>query len=222
MPCHYHGLADTYLAHTFTTGGMVEKWFRDKFWVNESVSGNSEVDDIYQSMSREAEKIPPGSEGLVVLPHLQGAMAPENNPKAKGVFYGITLKHEKAHFVRAIKESVAYIIKRNIDVLEQMGIPVKEIRSLGGGAKSDLWNQIKADVTERPVVILENDEAACLGAAIVAGVGTGIFDSYESAVEKMVREKKRYIPNSEASEKYKSAYAKYIELYESLVSVFES
>jgi len=82
-----------------------------------------------------------------MLPHLGGAMAPEDNPKAKGVFYGITLRHSKGHFVRAVMESIACIVMRNIDVIEGMNIKVDEIRCLGGGSKSAVWNQIKADLT---------------------------------------------------------------------------
>ena len=88
-------------------------------------------------IGKEVAKVPPGCEGLVMLPHLQGAMAPEANPKAKGVFYGFTLKHTKPYFARAIMEAIACIVRRNIEVLEELHIPVNEIRVLGGGARSD-------------------------------------------------------------------------------------
>lgn len=220
MPCHYHGMPDTYMAHTFTTGGMAVKWFRDRFYATETQAESGGGPNAYQLMDDDAAVVAPGSDGLVMLPHLQGAMAPENNPKARGVFFGATLGHQKGHFVRSILEAVAYIVRRNLDVLAGMGIEVSEIRSLGGGAKSALWSQIKADVTGRPVIVLENDEAACLGAAIVAGVGVGVFDSLESAVAKMVRIKKRYLPYPAAVETYNRSYQKYVELYEALEKVF--
>lgn len=221
MPCHYHGIPNTYMAHTFTTGGMVIKWLRNNFCGPEMEVGELSGIDPYQIMSMEAEKIVPGSDGLLMLPHLQGAMAPEANAKAKGVFYGITLRHTRAHFVRAVMESVAFIVRRNIDVLEDMGVKVGEIRALGGGAKSPVWNQIKADVTGRTVVVTESDEAACLGAAVVAGVGVGIFDNLQKACEKMVEIKQVYKPNPENRAIYDEMYSKYVDLYDAICPIFE-
>ena len=147
MPCHYHGIPGTYMCHTFTTGGMVLKWYRDTFCQPEIQVGAQAGVDPYELLGQEAARVPPGAEGLVMLPHLQGAMAPEANPKARGVLYGITLRHTKAHFARAIMEAIACIVRRNIEVVEELGIRVSEIRGLGGGARSAVWNQIKADLT---------------------------------------------------------------------------
>ena len=220
MPCHYHGIPDTYMAHTFTTGGMVMKWFRDKFCQDEMNVAELIREDPYAVMNKEAALVPPGSDDLVMLPHLQGAMAPENNPKAKGVFFGVTLKHTKAHFIRAIMEAVGYIVKRNIEVIEDMGISVSEIRVLGGGAKSPLWNQMKADITGKSILVMENEEAACLGAAIVAGAGVGMFASLDMACQNMVQVTGRYEPDSEVTAAYQRHYQRYVSLYESLVPMF--
>ena len=220
MPCHYHSIPDTYMAHTFTTGGIVLKWYRDMFCQSEIGVGKLTGMDSYEVLSLEASKIAAGADGLVILPHLQGAMAPEDNPKAKGVFYGITLRHTKAHFARAIMESIACIVKRNIEVIEDLGIEVNEIRCLGGGSKSPVWNQIKADLTGRPVVTMESEEAACLGAAIVAGVGTGIFRSIEDACDRMVKIENRYEPNRNNDETYIKYYTNYVNLYDSLTTMF--
>jgi xylulokinase len=194
MPCHYHGIPDTYMAHTFTTGGMGLRWFRDKFCSLEIDISSFINIDSYNLLDQEAAQVPPGCNGLVMLPHLQGAMAPESNPKAKGVFYGFTLHHGKAHFIRSIMEAIAFAVQRNIDVLEDLGIKVDEIRSLGGGSRSLLWSQIKADVTQRSVYIMENEEAACLGAAMLAGVATGIYPNLKVATKKMVNIKKQVKP----------------------------
>lgn len=220
MPCHYHAIPDTYMAHTFTTGGMVLKWYRDMFCQPEIQVGQLAGRDPYELLSLEADRVAPGSDGLVMLPHLQGAMAPEDNPKAKGVFYGITLRHTKAHFARAILESIASIVKRNIEAVEDLNIKVSEIRCLGGGSKSSVWNQIKADLIGKPVVTMESEEAACLGAAIVAGVGTGMFRSLEDATNRMVTIKDRYEPNPAHAEIYAENYRKYVGLYDSLVGMF--
>jgi sugar (pentulose or hexulose) kinase len=220
MPIHYHGIPNTYMAHTFTTGGMVLRWFRDNFYNEEIKTAKAQGIDIYDLIGKEVEKILPGSEGLVMLPHLQGAMAPEVNPKAKGVFYGFTLKHTKAHFARAIMEAIACIVRRNIDVLEELNIPVNEIRVLGGGARSKIWNQIKADITRKTILCTENEEAACLGAAILAGKAVGIYDSVKDASNKMVKIKKKFEPQKENIDVYKETYKKYVKLYEDLCGIF--
>jgi len=221
MPCHYHGMPDTYMLHTFTTGGIVLKWFRENFCASEIDLATLLHEDSYSLLDKEAENVPPGCNGLVMLPHLQGAMAPEANPKAKGVFYGFTLHHDKPSFIRSIMEAVAFMLKRNIDVLEDMGLDVKEIRSLGGGSKSPLWTQIKADVTQIPVYTMENGEAACLGAAILAGKATGIYSSIKGAVETMVRVKDRIEPQINNADIYRKSYSRYVGLYNSLLNMFE-
>jgi len=220
MPVHYHGLPKRYMFHTFTTGGMVLRWYRDKFFADVMKTALEKRIDAYDLITEMVDKIPAGSDGLVMLPHLQGAMAPEDNPKARGVFYGFTLKHEKAHFARAIMEAIAFIVRRNLDIIEDLKIDVNEIRVLGGGARSDVWNQIKADITGKTVVRTINEEAACLGAAIFAGKGAGIYSSIEDAASQMVSIKKKYNPNESNVEVYNNAYLKYIKLYEDLRELF--
>ncbi|TFG59593.1 MAG: hypothetical protein E4H36_13520, partial [Spirochaetales bacterium] len=220
MPCHYHGIPDTYMAHTFTTGGMVLKWYRDNFCQQEMNVGVLSGMDAYDILGREAAMVAPGSDGLVMLPHLQGAMAPEANPRAKGVIYGFTLRHTKAHIARAILEAIACIVKRNIEVVEELGIRVDEIRCLGGGARSSIWNQIKADITGKPVLTMENEEAACLGAAIIAGAGVGIFTNLSDACSRMVQVKSKFEPNGRNSAVYAEYFKKYCALYESLTGMF--
>jgi sugar (pentulose or hexulose) kinase len=220
MPCHYHGMPGTYMAHTFTTGGIVLKWYRDQFCQEEMRVGALSGIDPYDLLGREAAGIAPGADGLVLLPHLQGAMAPEANPKARGVIYGITLRHTKAHVARAIMESIACIVRRNIDAIEGLGIPVKEIRVLGGGARSAVWNQIKADVTGRPVLTMENEEAACLGAAVLAGLGTGVYPSLAQACGKMVKVKARHEPDGVIAGVYAALYENYVGLFDALGGMF--
>lgn len=221
MPVHYFALPDTYMIHTFTTGGMAMRWFRDTFCQQElSVSGLSGIDPYYQ-MDMQAAQVPPGSEGLVMLPHLNGSMAPDMNADAKGVYFGFSMKHRKPHFIRALMESVGYIIRRNLDALENMGLHVDEIRSLGGGSKSDVWNQIKADILGIPVVVMDSKEAACLGAAILAGKAVGAFPDIKDACRSMVHEKKRFMPNSENSQVYKKQYEQYQRLFSDLSNCFK-
>lgn len=221
MPVHYFGIPDMYMLHTFTTGGMTLKWFRDSFCDMEMAKAAESGKSAYNIISDEASKVPPGCDGLVALPHLGGSMAPDVNAKAKGVFYGFTLKHGRAHFARAIMESVGFIIQRNIEAIENAGLKVDELRSLGGGSKSPLWNQIKSDIIKKPLITIKCSEAACLGAAIVAGVAVGIFSSIEEACENMAEEKARYLPNEENAEIYEIAYEDYKALFNDLGGLFE-
>lgn len=220
MPVHYFAVPDTYMMHTFTTGGMTLRWFRDAFCQNEMLISELIDESSYVFLDKEAAQIKPGSEGLVMLPHLSGSMAPDVNANAKGVFYGFTLKHNKRHFIRAIMESIGFIIRRNIEVIEQMGISVNQIRSLGGGSKSNIWNTIKADITQRELVIMDSKEAACLGAAILAGKAIGVFDSLEDACAEMIKVKKVYKPNPENTQIYDKAYSDYKNLFKDLEKMF--
>ncbi|MFX0177799.1 MAG: FGGY-family carbohydrate kinase [Candidatus Hodarchaeota archaeon] len=220
MPVHYHGIPKRYMFHTFTTGGMVLRWYRDKFCKEEMNLAKQKGVDAYDIIAEMVEKVPAGSDGLVMLPHLQGAMAPEDNPKAKGVFYGFTLKHDKGHYARAIMEAIAFTVRRNLDIIEDLKINVNEIRVLGGGARSDVWNQIKADVTGKTLARTVNEEAACLGAAILAGKGAGIYSRIEDAASQMVSIKKKYFPNESNVDVYNKVYQKYIKLYEDLRDLF--
>lgn len=211
-----------YMVHTFTTGGMTLKWFRDVFSQSEKVLAELLNTDAYDLLGQEAASIPPGCEGLTMLPHLTGSFAPDVNSKAKGVFYGFTLKHTRAHFVRAIFEAIGYIIRRNIDALADMNIDVTELRSLGGGSKSKVWNQIKADITGKTLITVDCKESACLGAAILAGKAIGMYSDIEIACQQMIREKERFEPNPENRAIYERGYSNYKKLFKDLESMFET
>ena len=221
MPVHYFAIKDTYMMHTFTTGGMCLRWFRDGFCQNEIQMQADTGLDSYYLMDKEADRIAPGSDGLITLPHLQGSMAPDVNLNAKAVFYGATLKHKKGHFIRSIMESLGYIICRNLEAIDQMGIEIKQLRTMGGGSKSDIWNQIKADITGKTMYLTQSSQdTACLGAAILAGVATGVFEGIESASDSMVKIKKVYEPDMEKHQIYKRQYEKFKILFNSLSDLF--
>lgn len=221
MPCHYHGIPGLYMLHTFTSGGIVMRWFRDEFAGTELQTARSTGMDAYDLLGMEAASVAPGSEGLVMLPHLQGAMAPEANPKASGTFYGFTLRHGRNHFVRAIMEAVSFIVRRNIEVIEGLGVPVNEVRALGGGARSRIWKQIEADIIGRPVLTTTNEEAATLGAAILAGKAIGLYSNIEEAAEQMIQIKDRFEPDPKNKAVYDDAFSTYVKLYDALCPLFE-
>ena len=221
MPLHYFALPDTYMIHTFTTGGMTLRWFRDKFCSNEMAVEALGGGDAYDAISKEVAEVAPGCDGLVMLPHLSGSLAPDVNANAKGVWFGFSLNHTKAHFARAIMESLAFILRRNLSALKDMGITVKEVRSLGGGSKSKVWNQIKADANDITLVTVKSKEAACLGAAILAGTATGVFKSVEDAVANMIQVKDEYHAQPELKPVYDKNYEMYCKLFKDLTECFD-
>jgi xylulokinase len=221
MPLHYFAIPDMYMIHTFTNGGMTLRWFRDKFCDLEMGVEKAGAGDSYYLIDREAETVPPGSDGLVMLPHLSGSLAPDVNAKAKGVWFGFTLAHTRAHFARAIMESLGYIMHRNIDALSQMGIRVSEVRALGGGSRSGVWNQIQADINQIRVVTMVSREAPCLGAAILAGRGAGIFNNVADAVTGMATVKNAFDPNPDNKGVYEEGYVMYKKLFKDLSECFD-
>jgi len=213
LPCYYHALPGKYLLLPYCqTAGMALRWFRDQFGQGQS----------YDQLTALAAEVPPGCEGLVMLPHLTGSTSPHFNPQAKGVFYGITLGHTRPHFVRAILEAVAFMLRENVELLEELGVNVGELVSLGGGARSRLWLQIKADVTGLPLRTAECEEATSLGVAILAGVAVGLFPDVERACQQMVRMGARIEPNTAHHTLYEAAYDRYLRLYSSLQTLFGS
>jgi len=199
---------------------MALRWFRDQFFPLEVQVAWDGGLDSYDLMTAAAARVPPGSDGLIVLPHLEGAACPEFNPAARAVFYGATLRHTRGHFVRGIMESIAYMLRRDLDIVEELGVQVREIRSIGGGARSGLWLQIKADVLQKPVNTVENEEVACLGAAIVAATATGAFSSLAEGCGRMVRLRDTVQPNPQFHQVYDRGYEQYVELYDRLAGMF--
>ena len=223
VPVHYFALPGTYMMHTFTTGGMCLRWFRDQFCQEELDMQKLTGIDAYDLMNQEAARVPAGSDGLLMLPHLQGSMAPDVNLNAKGVFYGITLQHTKGHFIRSIMESLGYIICRNIEAINMMGLSIEQIRTMGGGSKSEVWNQIKADITGKPLnVTYSSQDTACLGAAILAGSARGIYKSVPSAVSAMVSIRKTFEPNAGLRTLYEEQYDKFKRLFDALTPIYNS
>lgn len=220
-PVYVHSAPNMYLyCPVCPTGGMALTWFRDQFGAEEVARAGREGGSAYDLLTALAATVPPGSEGLLMLPHLMGAFSPEYEPEAKGTFYGFTLRHGRSHFVRAVLEAVAFMLRRNLELLASAGATADEIRSHGGGARSDLWNQIKADVCGRPVLTLEGDDAAIRGDAMLAGVAAGTFPDLAAAGRAMVATRRTFIPDPAANAVYEVAYARYIQLFEALRPLF--
>jgi len=221
VPCHIHAVPGMYCLLAWSpTGGLVLKWFKDRFCDEEKRRAAQDGLDVYDVLCDLASRVQPGSDGLIMLPHLEGAGFPEFAPSARGVLFGLTLRHGKSHFVRAILESVAYLIRSDVETLQDLGAGADEVRVLGGGAKSALWNQIKADVLDLPIAVPANREAAVLGAAILAAVGAGMHRDFPTAVEAMTRIETRIKPDAANREVYADGYRRYRGLFERLKDLF--
>ncbi len=179
--------------------GMILRWFRDECCSDMS----------FDDMNRMAKTIAPGSDGLLMLPHFEGSVSPVSNPHAKGVLMGLTISHGKPHIIRAIMESVAFLLRHNVDTLQTLGVSARQIVSLGGAARSPIWTRIKAEVLNRPVSIPSCEETTCLGAAMIAGVAAGVFTDVEEAVRLLVRMEEIIEPDPENVKKYEPVYEWY-------------
>ncbi len=196
------------------------RWFRDNFGYEELCIAREKGTSAYVLFDQEASGIPPGAEGLLYYPYLWGARAPKFNPQARAAFVGITHAHRRPHFIRAILEGVAFQYVGTLQLIEALGIKIRRISMTGGEARSDLWNQIKADVLGRKIEIPQVLDAAALGACILAAVGVGAYRDFRTAVSKMVRIARAYTPNPERHEKYMRVYATYQRVYELLEDSF--
>jgi len=197
--------------------GSVVKWFRDNF-VNCSITSAAAARgvDVYYLLNEMAEKIPPGSEGLLVLEHWQGNRTPWVDPTSRGVIRGLTLSHTPAHLFRAIMEGVAYGTAVILDRITGQDVSIDQLVACGGATKSALWMQIHADVIGKTITIPEEQEAVSLGSAILPSVGSGIHSSVREAADRMVKIKKVIKPNLQKTEEYRFYINQYIQTYECL------
>ncbi|MDR2551649.1 MAG: hypothetical protein LBD31_00565 [Treponema sp.] len=190
--------------------GSIMKWFMTNF-INGEIRARAERQgcSLYDIMNEEAAALPPGSEGLVVLEHWQGNRTPWVDPSSRGVIRGLTLRHGPAHLFRAIMEGVVYGTQVILDTMERH-FKIEEIITCGGAAKSELWMQIHADVTGKPILIPEDQNAVSLGSGILAAVSAGWYPDIRSAAAAMVRKGKTVTPNPRHTE----AYREYVRQYE--------
>ena len=220
--CCCHVMPDMweYEAAISTTGGAL-RWFKDVFGEKERAEAERTGRDPYDLLLKTASETSPGADGLMFYPYLAGAFPPRVDGRARGVFFGISLFHSKGHFVRAMLEGVAYHYIFMLKLLEELGLHIVEISMVGGETRSDFWNQLKADVTGRRIRIPEVEDAAAMGAALLAGIGTGQYGSVKKAVESAVKTRKIYVPNAENHYTYLKLYKKYEAIYAYISKGFE-
>jgi xylulokinase len=222
VECHPHADPDAWLLENpgFVSGGNL-RWWRDQFAPIERGAEAEGLGDAYDLLSKEAERIPPGAEGLVFLPCMQGAMAPEWNGAARGVFYGLTLAHSRAHMTRAILEGSAFALRDILEAMVAAGLEVNRLTIVGGGAKGPLWRRIKADVTGLPVRVPTSVETTATGAAILAAVACGLHGNVADAVKAFVAYRpEQHEPDDDTRTAYDEAYRRYRGVYAALRPVF--
>ena len=191
-------------------GGGALKWFRQE------LGGGMSFDEL----TAEAAEAPPGSDGVLFLPYMAGERSPIWNPDAKGVFYGLSFDKTRGHLIRSVLEGVAFSLEHNLRTAAETGIHVDTLNAMGGASNSVLWTQIKADVTGKTIRVPSSDTATTLGAAILAGVGCGIYGSYGEAVNRTIRMTRVQEPNPENKAVYDRAMERYLRLYEDLKEGF--
>ncbi len=202
-----------------SAGGAL-RWYRDALCMEEVARAKECGRDAYEFITEAAASAPAGSEGLLFLPYLTGERTPHKDPDAKGALLGLSLRHTKAYIARAVLEGVAYGMRDSCEIIRAMDVAVTEVRCSGGGARSALWRQILADTCQAPMLTINVDEGPAYGAAILAGVGAGLFRSVEEACANLVRETARVEPNAMDVPVYDCWFREYQAAYKALAPGF--
>lgn len=217
VECHPHAVRGRWLLENpgFVSGGNL-RWWQDEFRGH-----GAHVGDSYDEALRDAAAIPAGADGVTFLPCMQGAMTPTWNAAARGVLFGLTLAHTRAHITRAILEASAFALRDVLGAMTDLGVRPRRLTVVGGGGRADLWSQIRADVTGLPVRTPTTVETTALGAAVLAAVASGVCATHQEAVAAMVRYRSEDIaPNATTRAAYDEAYTRYRDVYFAVEPLF--
>ena len=216
-PCYCHAKAGMYLTFSLNhIGGALFAWYRDNLGYAEVQEAEQLGINTFQLMEGKAPK---GPSPVFVLPHFNGSGTPWCDLESKGAFLGLTMSTTRHDIVKGILDSLTYELRVNIETMRAAGIGINQLRAVGGAAKSKIWLQIKADVTGCSIATLKVREAACLGAAMIAGVAAGGYKNIEEAVKRTVALKDVYYPDPEMSKVYSEKYYIYKEIYSALEKI---
>ncbi len=214
-----HVVPGLYLAMTLNhSGGLLLRWFRDTCCKSELEQARQAGKDAYDLILAGA---PSGPTSLMVLPHFSGSGTPTLDTSSKGAILGLTFATDRASLAKAILEGLVFELRINLDLLRQSGISIHELRAVGGGARSPLWMQLKADICRIPLRVPQVTEAACLGAALLAGVACGIYPDIETAVSRTVHSSRRITPDEQSAATYEKRFETYTRLYPTLKHLHE-
>jgi xylulokinase len=209
--CVPHAKEGMYVTYAFNfTGGSLLKWYRDNFVAAEMQEAQKTGRSVYSILDGKAAGEPTD---ILILPHFAGAGTPYMDINAKGAIVGLSFDQTPGQLYRALLEGITYEMMYNLECLADAGVDINELKAVGGGARSDLWLQLKADIMGRKVVRLNVDEAGTLGTAILAGSATGVYKSIEDGVARLVKIKKEFYPDIRNHEKYRENYVKYKKMY---------
>jgi xylulokinase len=211
IPGRWHVMGVTQAA------GLSLRWFRDRFG-----AGPDDGRDPYERLSEEAAAVSAGADGVLWAPYLMGERTPHCDPNARAALVGLSASHTRAHVIRAILEGVAFSLRDSFTILREMSVPVECIRLGGGGARSILWRQIQADVYGHAVEVVEAEEGAAYGAAILAGVGAQNWKSVDEACDAVVRTAQQIRPNPQDAAILDQAYQTYRRIYPALHQILNS
>ncbi len=215
---YYHVIPGMWYTVAATSNcAAVHKWLRDQFFKADIEKAHSEA-TLFEIMDQMAAIVEPGSEGLIFHPYLMGERSPYWDPLLRGDYLGITMRHKREHFVRSLYEGVSFSLLDCYQSLTAEGLYMKDIRIIGGGAKSPLWRQVVCDVTGMEVIKPQVDDAS-FGAALIGGVGTGVFNDARSAVEKCVRVDTIHRPDLQRHERYLRLFELYKDSQKRLVEI---
>lgn len=201
-----------YMMGVMLSAGMSFKWLKEELF-------NDQLD--YEQLNKEAAAVEAGSKGLIFLPYLYGERTPHADADARGVFFGISGKHKRAHFIRSVMEGVSFGLRDSLELIKARGVEIEEIRLIGGGAKSELWQQITADIFGEKISLLNIEQGPAFGAAIIAGVGAEVFSDFQTIIEELVDVVKIVEPIAENVKKYNKNYKIYQNLYGNLKESFK-
>lgn len=196
--------------------GLSLKWFKDNFCQDYVEEAKKQDVDVYDLINEDVSQVGPGSDKLIYLPYLMGERTPHLDPDCRGVFFGLSAIHTKAHMLRAVMEGVSYSLSDCNDILKEMGIEVGQMMACGGGGRSPVWRQMLADMYDCSVKTVVQTEGPALGVAILAGVGCGIYESVEAACDALISEDKSTGPVGRQAERYRKYHQLYKKLYEDL------
>jgi xylulokinase len=202
-----------------SAGGSFQ-WFRNNLAAAEVAEAKKKQIDPYSLLIRQAEKAPPGCEGLQFLPYLTGERCPYPDPHARGAWIGLTSRTTRPMLIRALLEGVTFGMRDALGVMQAMQIPISQVRASGGGARSQFWRQLQADIYRKPIVTINAAEGPAYGVALLAGVGIGVWSSVEQAASACIKETKTLSPNRKLAELYDRSYAVYSKLYGDLKERF--
>ncbi len=213
----FHVVPDLWLLQGGTVGGGgAINWFKQELGAFEEAFALESGVSAFKIMDNEAEKIPAGSEGLIFLPYMSGERSPLWDKNAKGVFFGLGYNKTRAHMIRAVMEGCTFALQHNLKTAEETGVRIDELVAMGGAANSRFWTQMKADITGKTIKVPTSDTATTLGAAILAGVGTGLYKSFNEGVKDTIVITRTHEPNMKLHKEYIRSYEIYLELYDKL------